>query len=246
MPLPGNPGLDVFPLSPGGNTFGWTTDEAASFAVLDACAAAGGNFIDTADSYPAFAPGSSGGESGAVIGAWLAARGNREQVIGAARVSRHPQFKGLPAASVAAACDASPGRLRAGRIGLHYARRDGGSTPPEEAVAAFAALQKAGKVGHAGLSNYAGARLREWIAVAQATGAPLPGPRCRPRCSRTATWSPASPARPRSPRSRPGTTSGSPPTSRSRRASSPARTAPGKACRACGGRWPAGTCPPPG
>ncbi|MFF9803076.1 aldo/keto reductase, partial [Streptomyces rochei] len=59
----GSSDLEVFPLSLGGNVFGWTADEAASFAVLDAYAAAGGNFIDTADSYSAWVEGHRGGES---------------------------------------------------------------------------------------------------------------------------------------------------------------------------------------
>ena len=53
--------LDVFPLCLGGNVFGWTADEAASFAVLDAYADAGGNFLDTANSYSAWVDGHSGG-----------------------------------------------------------------------------------------------------------------------------------------------------------------------------------------
>ena len=43
--------IDVFGLCLGGNVFGWTADEDQSFAVLDAYAAAGGNFVDTADVY---------------------------------------------------------------------------------------------------------------------------------------------------------------------------------------------------
>jgi len=39
MPLIGNSDLDAYPLSLGGNTFGWTTDEERSFGVLDAYAA---------------------------------------------------------------------------------------------------------------------------------------------------------------------------------------------------------------
>jgi aryl-alcohol dehydrogenase-like predicted oxidoreductase len=35
----------------GENVFGWSIDEERSFAVLDAYVQAGGNFIDTADSY---------------------------------------------------------------------------------------------------------------------------------------------------------------------------------------------------
>src|SRR6185503_17720469 len=45
----GRTGLKVAALCLGGNTFGWTTDQQASEAVLDAYLDHGGNFIDTAD-----------------------------------------------------------------------------------------------------------------------------------------------------------------------------------------------------
>jgi aryl-alcohol dehydrogenase-like predicted oxidoreductase len=174
MPLIGNSDLDAYPLSLGGNTFGWTTDEERSFAVLDAYAAVGGNFIDSADSYSAWAPGHSGGESETIIGAWVKARGNRDQVIVATKVSQHPQFRGLKAANIAAACEASLERLQADHIDLYYAHYDDASTPLEETVGAFGELQRAGKVRYVGVSNYTGPRLREWIAAAQAGGWPLP------------------------------------------------------------------------
>ena len=72
----GTTGLDVFPLCLGGNVFGWTIDEERSFAVLDAYVRAGGNFIDTADTYGRRGPGGAG-ESERIIGRWMAARGNR-------------------------------------------------------------------------------------------------------------------------------------------------------------------------
>src|SRR5690242_10204279 len=102
----GNSDLEVFPLSLGGNVFGWTADEATSFAVLDAYAAAGGNFVDTADSYSAWVEGNSGGESETIIGRWLAARGNRDDVVVATKVSQHPEFPGLSAANIKAAAEA--------------------------------------------------------------------------------------------------------------------------------------------
>ena len=174
MTLIGTSDLDVYPLNLGGNTFGWTTDEQQSFAVLDAYGAAGGNFIDTADSYSAFAPGNSGGESETVIGAWTKARGNRDQVIIATKVSQHPQFRGLAAANVTAACEASLDRLGTDYIDLYYAHYDDAATPIEETVAAFGELQRAGKVRHVGVSNYTVARVREWAAAAEAGGYPLP------------------------------------------------------------------------
>ena len=82
--------LDVFGMCLGGNVFGWTADEAESFAVLDAYLAAGGNFVDTADSYSAFAPGNVGGESETVLGSWFSARRNRDRVVLATKVGRAP------------------------------------------------------------------------------------------------------------------------------------------------------------
>ncbi len=64
--------LDVNPLCLGGNVFGWTADEAQSFAVLDAYTAGGGNFVDTSDSYSQWVPGNEGGVSETIIGNWLA------------------------------------------------------------------------------------------------------------------------------------------------------------------------------
>src|SRR5262252_5917159 len=96
----GETDLDVFPLCLGGNVFGWTADEAQSFSVLDAYVAAGGNFVDTADVYSAWAPGHSGGESESVIGRWLAARGTRDRVIVATKVGSLPGLKGLSAQTI--------------------------------------------------------------------------------------------------------------------------------------------------
>lgn len=170
MTVLGSSDLDVFPLGLGGNTFGWTSDEETSFAVLDAFVAAGGNHIDSADSYSAWAPGNSGGESETIIGAWLRARGNRDSVIIATKVNSHPQFRGLAHDNVLAAADASLARLQTDYIDLYYAHRDDPKVPVAEAAGAFHELQAAGKIRHVGLSNYTAERLREWFAVAAAEG----------------------------------------------------------------------------
>ncbi len=166
--------IEVFPLALGGNTFGWTSDEAASHRVLDAYVAAGGNFIDTADGYSAWVPGNSGGESETILGSWFAARGNRDRVVLATKVSQHPQFRGLSAANVAAAADASLKRLQTDRIDLYWAHYDDPKTPLEETAAAFDALVKAGKVRAIGVSNYTGERIREWFGIARREGLTLP------------------------------------------------------------------------
>ena len=78
----GHSGLMVAPVILGANVFGWTADEAASFAVLDAATGAGLNAIDTADVYSRWVPGHSGGESENIIGRWLKARpGKRDKLV---------------------------------------------------------------------------------------------------------------------------------------------------------------------
>ena len=170
MTVIGSSDLDVFPLGLGGNTFGWTSDQETSFAVLDAYVAGGGNLIDSADSYSAWVPGNAGGESETIIGEWTAARRNRDSVIIATKVSRHPQFRGLSPSNVLAAADASLRRLRTDYIDLYYVHYDEPDVPVAEAAAAFHSLQEAGKIRHVGLSNITAPRLREWFAVARAEG----------------------------------------------------------------------------
>src|ERR1700744_6488818 len=97
--------LDVYGLCLGGNVFGWSADRDESFAVLDAYAAAGGNFIDTADVYMAAAPGNSGGESETIIGEWLAARGNRDEIVIATKVGKLPGLANLKAATIRQAAE---------------------------------------------------------------------------------------------------------------------------------------------
>ncbi|WP_406124787.1 aldo/keto reductase [Streptomyces sp. NBC_00989] len=166
----GRSDLEVFPLSLGGNVFGWTADEATSFAVLDAYAAAGGNFVDTADSYSAFAPGNQGGESETIIGKWVKARGNRSDVVIATKVSQHPDFPGLSAANIRAAADASLRRLDTDHIDLYYTHFDKVEVPVEEIIGALDELVKAGKVRHIAASNITPERLRASLDFSEREG----------------------------------------------------------------------------
>ncbi|WP_405471929.1 aldo/keto reductase [Streptomyces canus] len=166
----GSSDLEVFPLSLGGNVFGWTADESQSFAVLDAYAAAGGNFLDTADSYSAWVDGNSGGESETVIGKWVAARGNRDDLVIATKVSQHPDFPGLTATNIKAAADASLQRLGTDHIDLYYTHFDKTEVPVEEIIGALDELVKAGKVRAIGASNISAARLAESLAFSDREG----------------------------------------------------------------------------
>ncbi|MFJ8586111.1 aldo/keto reductase [Streptomyces sp. NPDC093595] len=157
----GTSDLHVFPLGLGGNVFGWTADAAQSFAVLDAYTAAGGNFIDTADTYSSWAPGHQGGESEAVIGDWLAARANRSDVLIATKVGSHPRYKGLAASNIKAAAEESLRRLRTDYIDLYYTHYDDPSVPVEEFVPALDQLVRDGKVRAIAASNISAERLQE-------------------------------------------------------------------------------------
>jgi aryl-alcohol dehydrogenase-like predicted oxidoreductase len=164
--------LLVHPLCLGGNTFGWTTDRDQSFAVLDAYADAGGNFIDTADAYSSWIAGHRGGESETIIGEWLAARPPRDDLIIATKVGSGAEdvAEGLKREQVIAGCEASLRRLGVERIDLYYAHSDDLKTPFEETLGAFDELVQAGKVAHIGASNIAPDRLREALAVSEANG----------------------------------------------------------------------------
>ena len=166
----GRSDLEVFPLCLGGNVFGWTADEAASFEVLDAYVAAGGNFIDTSDSYSAFAPGNVGGESETVIGNWFAARGNRRDIVIATKVGRKPDRLGLSRDNIRAAVAESLERLQTSYIDLYFAHADDPETPLEETLSAFDELVKEGMVRHIAASNYSAPRLQEALALSDELG----------------------------------------------------------------------------
>ncbi len=170
----GTSDLTIFPLCLGGNPFGWTADETAAFAILDAFTAGGGNFIDTADSYVAWIPGKKGGESETIIGRWIASRKARDRVVIATKVGGLDGYKGLERESVARAADASLARLGVDVIDLYYAHYDDPALPIEEISAAFDALVKAGKVRQIGISNMSPERIEAWLQAAAAEGHAMP------------------------------------------------------------------------
>ncbi len=159
----GRTGMKVAALCLGGNTFGWTTDQQASEAVLDAYMEAGGNFIDTADVYSRWAPGNKGGESEIALGLWMAARKNRQSVIMATKacgpMGAGPNDAGLSRLHIMQAVEASLTRLRTDYIDLYQAHWDDRETPLPETLRAFDDLVRQGKVRYIGASNHAAWRL---------------------------------------------------------------------------------------
>ncbi|SRR6266536_2541497 len=161
-------GLEVHPLCLGGNVFGWTSDEATSFAVLDAYVAAGGNFIDTADSYSVWIPGLSGGESETIIGRWLQRRARRDDLVIATKVGRLPDFPGLSRKSIIGGLEASLRRLHTDYVDVYFTHVDDETVPLTETLRALDELVRAGKVRYLGASNYSATRLEQALAVARA------------------------------------------------------------------------------
>ena len=172
MRVLGSLGIPVSPVMLGGNVFGWTADEATSFAVLDRFAERGFNFVDTADVYSAWVPGNKGGESETIIGKWFKRTGKREQVVLATKVGMEmgEGRKGLKAAYIRQAVEASLRRLQTDYIDLYQTHTDDRETPLEETLRALNDLVQEGKVRVLGASNYDGRRLRAAEEVARNTG----------------------------------------------------------------------------
>jgi len=163
----GRSALETAPIAFGGNVFGWTVDEPASFALLDAFVDAGFNLIDTADGYSAWVPGNQGGESETIIGKWLARSGKRDKVLIATKVAKLARRPGLGAANIALAVEDSLRRLQVDTIDLYQSHQDDPATPIEETLGAYARLIEQGKVRAIGASNFSAARLGESLAIAK-------------------------------------------------------------------------------
>ena len=170
----GRSGLHVSPLCLGGNVFGWTIDEATSFAILDAWLDAGMNFVDTADVYSIWAPGHAGGESETIVGKWLKRSGKRDRVVLATKVGK-PMGEGksgLSKAYIRSAVEASLERLQTDVIDLYQSHDDDAATPLEETMGAFADLITEGKVRAIGASNYTAPRLLAALDTSARLGLP--------------------------------------------------------------------------
>ena len=154
----GRTGLKVSEICLGTMQFGWTADEETSHSILDAFVAAGGNFIDTANIYSRWASNSYAGKSEEIIGRWLRARGNREDLVIATKVRGQmgpgPNDEGLSRKHIMKAVEDSLRRLQTDYIDLYQAHWYDENTPLEETLRAFDDLITQGKVRYIGASNY--------------------------------------------------------------------------------------------
>ncbi|CAB3952473.1 1-deoxyxylulose-5-phosphate synthase YajO [Achromobacter insolitus] len=165
----GRSGLQIPPLTFGGNVFGWTVDEAGTYSLLDALVDAGLNFIDTADVYSRWVPGNQGGESETLIGKWLKRSGKRDRVLIATKVGMEmgPEAKGLAPAYIRRSLEGSLARLQTDHIDLYQSHQDDPDTPLTDTLAEYAKHIESGKVRAIGASNYTAVRLSEALIASE-------------------------------------------------------------------------------
>ena len=170
----GRSGLHLFPIGLGTMQFGWSAGEDAAYSIMDAYYQAGGNFIDTADIYTTWTPGNPGGVSEEIVGRWMKARGNRDDLVVATKVrgamggmadnqgrDTVHQREGLSRRWILRACEDSLRRLQTDHIDLYQAHWVDNQTPIEETLAAFTELVQRGYVRYIGCSNYSAWRLMQ-------------------------------------------------------------------------------------
>jgi aryl-alcohol dehydrogenase-like predicted oxidoreductase len=171
----GNTGLQIAPLVFGGNVFGWTVDEARSFALLDVFVDAGFNAIDTADVYSRWVSGHAGGESEAILGRWLKATpSRRDQVLIFTKVGMDmgDDRTGLGRRWIERAVEDSLRRLNTDVIDLYQSHKPDPATPHEETLEAYRRLIDAGKVRAIGCSNFDAAQVADARRAGHARGLP--------------------------------------------------------------------------
>jgi aryl-alcohol dehydrogenase-like predicted oxidoreductase len=171
--LPGT-GLSVSRLCLGGNRLGAQLDHAASFALLDAFADHGGNFIDTAHVYANWLPDVERSCSEKTIGRWLATRGAAGRVVVATKIGHppldNPMLRRLDLASLRKDIEEALAHLGLPRLDLVYLHRDDPGRPADEILGALEEFRHAGLIRYYGASNWSALRLAEAQEAAQRHG----------------------------------------------------------------------------
>ncbi|WP_438043336.1 aldo/keto reductase [Sorangium sp. So ce128] len=168
----GRTGLTVSRLCLGTMTFGFQTDEETSRAILDKAAAAGVNFLDTADVYPLGGGLPNAGRTEEIVGRWL--KGKRDRFILATkcvgRVGPNPWDQGASRKHILDAIDASLRRLGTDYVDLYQLHSDDRDTPIDETLEALDFVVRSGKARYIGVSNYLAYRLARALGRADVRG----------------------------------------------------------------------------
>lgn len=170
----GRNGLEVPALCLGTMTFGLQVEEAQSFEILDEAFERGLTFLDTADAYPLGGNRQTIGETEAILGRWMEARGVRNRIILATKcfapTRGGPNNWGLSRQHIIESIEKSLERLKTDYVDIYQAHGFDPNTPIEETLRAFDDLVTAGKVRYVGCSNYPAWRLGEALRSADKLG----------------------------------------------------------------------------
>jgi aryl-alcohol dehydrogenase-like predicted oxidoreductase len=169
----GETGLNASRICLGGGDLGSAIPRDAAFAVLDAFAEAGGNFLDTARVYAAWLPGQ-GGVSERTIGSWLRSRGARGRMVLATK-GAHPDLDAMHAdrmspEEIAFDLAQSLEALQTDRVDLYWLHRDAPDVPVSEIMDCLNSHVRAGEIRALGASNWRPARIEAANAYARAHG----------------------------------------------------------------------------
>ncbi|MGC3965480.1 MAG: aldo/keto reductase [Rhodocyclaceae bacterium] len=161
----GNTGLVVSRLTLGTMTFGLQIEEDASVAILDKAAAAGINFIDTADVYPLGGDLTTAGRTEEIVGRWL--KGKRGDFVLATkcvgRMGPNAWDQGASRKHILDAIDQSLKRLGTDYVDLYQLHSDDATTPLDETLEALDVVVRSGRARYIGVSNYLAYRLARML-----------------------------------------------------------------------------------
>ena len=166
----GNTGLKVSRLTLGTMTFGFQTDEEVSRLILDKAAAAGVNFLDTADVYPLGGGLDKVGRTEEIVGRWL--KGKRSDFVvatkGHGKIGPNAWDQGNSRKHLLDAIDKSLARLGTDYVDLYQLHADDPDTPLDETIEALDTIVRSGRARYVGVSNFLAYRLSRLIGRADA------------------------------------------------------------------------------
>ncbi len=162
----GRTGLKVSELCLGAMTFGRESPPEESFQVLDRFAAAGGNFIDTADVYGQ-------GVSETITGRWLKGKRREDWVIATKvrfRTGEGVNDEGLSRKHILASIEGSLKRLNTDYVDLYQVHSWWDKVNLEETLGTLNSLVQSGRVRYLGVSNFRGWQLQKAIDLSRMKG----------------------------------------------------------------------------
>lgn len=195
----GRTGIEVSEICLGTMTWGTQNTESEGHAQIDLALDHGVNFLDTAELYPTNpVEAETVGQTEVILGNWLAARGRRDELVIATKITGegNPKVRGgepITAASLRACAEASLTRLQTDVIdiyqlhwpnrGSYHFRKNWEFDPTaqdrravlsnmQEVLAEGAKLVAEGKIRHFGVSNESAWGTAEWLRLAEMNGWP--------------------------------------------------------------------------